>query len=102
MPNQDHMWLLDLAMTSGCSSDKLHCLQSGGRCQAQAQSCTQTGACVCSSAAELDELQYEPVKVATLKERDRLAALHHQLFGQQWAEEDRPRQSNTNIHVQTP
>ncbi|DBB14687.1 TPA: hypothetical protein ACH3X3_004309 [Trebouxia sp. C0006] len=33
------------------------------------------------SAAELDELQYEPVKVATLKERDRLAALHCQLFG---------------------
>ncbi|KAL0044661.1 hypothetical protein WJX82_004638 [Trebouxia sp. C0006] len=56
-------------------------LQFGECCQAQAQTCTQTGACVCSSAAELDELQYEPVKVATLKERDRLAALHCQLFG---------------------
>ena len=68
-------------MTSGCSVDKLHCLQFGECCQAQAQTCTQTGACVCSSAAELDELQYEPVKVATLKEHDRLAALHCQLFG---------------------
>ncbi|KAA6417995.1 MAG: hypothetical protein FRX49_11995 [Trebouxia sp. A1-2] len=33
------------------------------------------------AAAELDELQYESLKLATLKEHDRLAALHNQLFG---------------------
>ena len=80
MQTQSDMWLLKLGMTSGFSVDKLHWSQFGGHCQAQAQTYTETGACVCCSAAELDKLQYEPVKLAILTERDRLAALHCQLF----------------------
>jgi len=39
--------------------DKLHCLQFGGCCQAQPQTCTQTGACVLTCTSSASDLQVE-------------------------------------------
>ena len=41
------------------ASDKLHCLQFGGCCHTQAQTCTQTGACVLTCTSNAFDLQVE-------------------------------------------